>query len=258
MRRNGRCPVLHQPPPARRSRVPTVASAALTHQSFLVLCGRAAQHLFRRWWQYALLTLGVFGAEAAVYLTGRNDTTLVIAQLLFPPLLTAITYALVAHDEGIVEQPFRRAFERWWLVIVVDCITSLAVGLAFGSFHDRDAVSGVILLAVNLSLIYADVFVVVEEPSQGLLLLRSAGRSTITAWNGLENIARSLALLALQLAPSLFQHTLQERFEHQHLMLASFWANVPLGILLVPPLSALTVLVYLDATGHEAKRTCGE
>ena len=215
-------------------------------------------HLLRRWWQYALLTLGVFAAEAAIYLTGRNDAALEIAELLLPPLLTAITYALVAHDEGILEHPIRRALQRWWLVIAVDSVASLAVGLAFDSFHGGDAVSGIILLAVNLSLIYADVFVVVEEPSQGLLLLRSAGRSTLTAWNGLENIARSLTLLALQLSPILIAQSLQHRFEHQHVMLASFWANVPLGIILVPPLSALTVLVYLDATGHEAKRTCGE
>jgi len=193
-----------------------------------------------------------------VYLIWRNDIALQLAGLLFPPLLTAITYALVAKDEDLLTDPFRRALQRWWLVIVVDFMANVAVAFAFESFSAREVGSGLALLAINLSLIYADVYVVVEGPSQGLLLLRSVGRSTITAWNGLENIGRSLTLLALQLAPLLISQSLEHRFQQQHLMLASFWANVPLGILLVPPLSALTALVYLDATGHEAKRTCGE
>lgn len=258
MRGNRRRSVLCQPAAARRSRVPAVDASDLTHESFLVLFGRAALHLLRRWWQYALLTLGVFAAEAIVYLISPNDVALWLDGLLFPPLLIAITYALVARDEGLLSNPFRRALQRWWLVILVDLLAEVAVAFAFESFAMREVATGLALLAVNLSLIYADVFVVLEESSPGLLLLRSIGRSTITAWNGLENIGRSLTLLALQLAPFLISQSLQHQFVQQHLMLASFWANVPLGIILVPPLSALTVLVYLDATGHEAKRTCGE
>lgn len=230
----------------------------MTRAPFLVLFGRAALHLCRRWWQYALLILATFGIESALYLLWPGENTLQIGEMLFPPVLVAITYALVGKDEGVLVAPFRRALQRWWLVVIVDFLANVAVAYAFASFATRDAVSGIALLAVNVSLIYADVYVVLEEPADALLLLRSVGRSTFTAWSGLDSIGRSITLMALQLAPILLSQVVAHRLELAHVQLASFWAQLPVGILLVPPLSAITAFVYLDATGHEAKRTCGE
>lgn len=214
--------------------------------------------MLRRFPTYALLVLGTLAAEAALCAAFRADWSIEIAGMLFPPVLTALTYALVGRDEGVVDRPLYRGFQRCTLVIAIDFMASIAVAYALQSFSMRDVATGIALLAVNVSLIYADVFAVLETPADALLLLRSIGRSTYVAWNGVENIGRSFTLMALQLAPLLVSQVLQHRFELQHVPYASFWSQLALGTLLVPPLSALTALVYLDATGHEAKRTCGE
>ncbi len=226
--------------------------------SFVALSGRAVLLLAQRWWQYGAAILAAFGLESACYFAWRNDATLILVQLVFPPVVTALTYAFVGRDEGILTGPLQRAFRRWWLVMLVDFIGQLGLSFGLDSFALRDVVTGILLFAIVVSLIYADVYVVMEDPLDPLLFFRAIGRSTFTAWNGLENIARSFVLTALQLSPVYVATILQQRFESHHLQLASFWAQLPLGILITPPLSALTALVYLDATGRGAKRTCGE
>ncbi len=230
----------------------------MARTSFFVLAGLALRLLAQRWWQYALFCIGAFALQSACYFASPTTTMLILVQFVFPPLVTALTYAFVGHDQGLLTNPLQRALRRWWLVMLVDFIAGTGVSFGFDAFQLRDVFTGVALFAVAVSLVYADVYVVLEDPMDPLLLIRSIGRSTFMAWNGLDNIARSFVLTALQMFPFYPTTVLEQHFKAQHMHLASFWAQVPLGILLVPPLSALTALVYLDAAGRKAKRTCGE
>ncbi|MDP9024286.1 MAG: hypothetical protein M3N13_02775, partial [Candidatus Eremiobacteraeota bacterium] len=90
-----------------------------------------------------------------------------------------------------------------------------------------------------------------------LIFARAMWRSATVAWRGLDTTGRSISLVALQLL-GLLAPQLQLFLAARHVALASFWSQVVLGIIIVPVVSVLTALVYLDATGHETTRTRGQ
>ncbi|HEV7179037.1 MAG TPA: hypothetical protein VGN11_04155 [Candidatus Baltobacteraceae bacterium] len=230
----------------------------MTRASFRVLIGRAALHVLVHWRPYLLLVSAAFLLQGALFFFVRSGAALEIGDLVVLPVLTAASYALVGREFGLFPDVFRRVLARGALVVALDFLESFALSLALVSFAAGDTFTGVALLGVNVSLIYADVFAVFHDPPEVLLIARAVGRSTLTAWNGLDNIGRSIALVALQILPAFLVNQLQLQLAAHHVAFASFWAGVPLGTIVVPPLSALTALVYLDATGIQAQRTCGE
>lgn len=205
-----------------------------------------------------MLTGAALALEAATYFIWRNDAALQIALSLVPPILTAAAYAITGQDAGLGFEAFSRTARRFWLVIAMDFLTTTIVALSFVSIGAGDVLTGVLFLAATVSLAYADVYLVLHDEPDGLFFIRSVGRSTVVAWHGLEIIGRTISLVALQLLPVLLSAQLQIRLVAQHVPFASFWSAAPLGTIMVPVVSVLTALVYLDATGHETKLTCGE
>ena len=140
------------------------------------------------------------------------------------------------------------------LVIAIDYIAAPLGSFAIVAFSAGDTIAGIVLLALVISLTYADTYAVFEDGSGAPIFLRSFWRSTLVAWGGLETIGRTISILALQLAFTMVSERLQARLNVGHIASAPFWAQAVLGTITVPVVSVLTALVYLDATGHETER----
>jgi hypothetical protein len=111
---------------------------------------------------------------------------------------------------------------------------------------------------VAVGLIFAEpIAVVADEEHWWFLPVRSLGTSIRTVWSG-RTLWRAIVLFVLQFVPVIVNAAASAILERNHIAIASFWTDVPLGILYSIPLDVLIVLAFFDASGYEPKRTCGE
>ena len=72
------------------------------------------------------------------------------------------------------------------------------------------------------------------------------------AWQR-ARLSRAFAIFALQLLVFALQSALYVLLQHDRVPDALFWSEVPLLTVVLPPLSALTVLTYLAAIAGRAE-----
>ena len=177
------------------------------------------------------------------------------------PILTTLVYVVVAAD--VRPQPedageprpaaplWERFLERSWAVIAIDFALSyvLAFGLAgTASKHLADVFGGMAIVAVTALLFFADASATADDDLTPLSVVPQAfARSLAAAWQP-AIFPRAFALLALQLVIVALQSAAYAFCVGAHVPNAEFWSQIPLLGITTVPLSALTMLVYLDAT----------
>lgn len=227
-------------------------------QTTATLAVRAARLLAQRWPLYLVSTVLVLVAETAISLGLRIRFADVVATLVAGPVLVAILNVHLGADgaESALDglQRWERVLQRLWAVIVIDFIVAVVFGLGLSqtvapSGDPSRILTGAFALVLAGALLYADVFACLEEGvSTAALVPFALLRSATLAW---QNMSRIFFLLALQIALFLVETYAQIGLARAHVPHAQFWATVPLGTLLAVPLTALTVVFYLDAAGRE-------
>ncbi len=172
---------------------------------------------------------------------------------MLPPLLTTLVYAFVWSDSD--EEPhanaatWERVLERAWAVIVIDLIFTILVGTGLRGIVTQDPLEigiGIVILLLAAQLVFADTSATVDEMPVWWLVPGALWRSLRTARGGVY--LRAIAILALSLLSFLAQEPLFDWMQAMHVVNAEFWSEVPLNAITVPPIAALTALVYRDAT----------
>lgn len=217
----------------------------------LVLFGQALALVYKRWALYLGLVVLAIALQGAIVAFWRAPQALFFANLIVAPILQTVVYAFTAADlseERDHAWAWGRVLERAWAVIVIDFllwfvnVSALQTGDGILSF----LVASFYML-VGATLLFSDVSATIDDEESLLLLIpRSFVRSIAATWQS-GIIWQALALYFLGVLLSLGSLGLQVQFDSLHIPQAAFWANIPLGTLLTPPLSALTALVYLNA-----------
>jgi hypothetical protein len=176
------------------------------------------------------------------------------------PILTTLVYGFVAADAGAepvaASIVWERVLERSWAVVVIDFAVSYvtALGLAGSTSSSAlDLIAGLSAFGLSVLFVFADASAAVDA-DLGVLTVIPYGfvRSVQAAWQR-PVLPRALAIFSLQLLVAALQIALNALLQHARVPDALFWSEIPLLTLLVPPLSALTVLVYLDARAAPAQ-----
>jgi hypothetical protein len=199
--------------------------------------------VWRRFRLYAAATVVAIGLEGLIY-----------AGFVIPPLLTTLVYAFVWAD-GDAEPPglgaiWERVLERSWAVLVVDLVTSLILAFAQSYILAGDALemlTGFALFGVSASLVFADTSATVDAMPVWWMLPGAFWRSVQASMRG-PTLPRAIVILGLVLLVALLQAQLYDLLQRTHVAAAEFWSQVPLEAASVPPIAALTALVYRDAT----------
>lgn len=221
--------------------------------------GLALRLVLRRFGLYAAATAGAIGLQALVAVVARVPHGTDLGSFIVPPILTTLVYAFVSADARREPVPARvvweRFLERAWAVIVIDFVLTYvaAIGLSGTASADPlDAIVGILAIGLSVVLVFADAAATVDDDvTVWSLIPRAFGRSLVGACRG-PVFLRALAILALQLLVFALENQLYALLTHLHVSDAAFWSQVPLLTVAVLPLSALTVLVYLDATADRA------
>ena len=197
--------------------------------------------------------------QALVALILRLPGAVELDGLIVAPILTTLVYVLVAYDADADpggSTVWERFLERSWAVIVVDFMLSYvsAVGLglaASGSAIDLLSGAGVILLSA--ALVFVDASAAIDGGVTVWSVVPSAFAHGFAAAMQRIVFPRACAIMLLQLLVFLAQNALAALLQNRHVSDASFWSQIPLATLAVPPLSALTALVYLDASKRRSQ-----
>jgi hypothetical protein len=173
------------------------------------------------------------------------------------PLLTTLVYAFTWADSDEAPQTaasaWERVLERSWAVIVLDLAVGLVQGIGWASVQVADPIDvslGIVVLVVTAPLVFADVSATVDEMPVWWILPGAVWRA-MRAARGTVYL-RALALVALGLLVQLAQKPLYDVVAATHVANPEFWSQVPLYAIAVPPIAALTALVYRDATRKAA------
>lgn len=176
------------------------------------------------------------------------------------PILTTLVYGFVAADArpepAAASSVWERVLERSWAVIVIDFVVSYvtALGLAGSTSPNAlDLIAGLSAFALSVLFVFADASATVDG-DVGVLTVIPYGfvRSVQAAWRR-PVLPRALAIFSIQLLVAAVQIALGALLQRGHVADALFWSEIPLLTVVVPPLSALTVLVYLDARAAPAQ-----
>ncbi|HKU80799.1 MAG TPA: hypothetical protein VJP76_01420 [Candidatus Tumulicola sp.] len=198
--------------------------------------------------------------EAVVALVWHVRGGLQLDEFVATPILTTLVYTVAAFDvrpptgpDGERPRSFslwERFLERSWAVIVIDFLLSyvLTLGLAGTASTDlAEMFGGIAIVTASAMLVFADASATADDDLTPLLVLpRAFARSVAAVWQPAV-FPRAFALLALQLAVVALQSAAGALLLQAHVPNADFWAQIPLLDVAVVPLSALTMLVYLDA-----------
>ncbi|HEY1655467.1 MAG TPA: hypothetical protein VGF86_10160 [Candidatus Tumulicola sp.] len=228
--------------------------------SFLALAGLAFRLVWRRWPIFAPAVAIAIAVQTLVALVGRVPHGIDLDTFVVPPILTTLVYAFVAADARA--QPvetraiWERFLERSWAVIAIDFVLSIvsAIGLGSGaSGNFIDVLGGVAIVGLSAMLVFADASATVDDDlTVWSVVPRAFARSLTAAWQR-SVFPRAFAIFGLQLLVFALQSALYALLQHGHLPNALFWSQIPLLTVAVPPLSALTVLVYLAADSAHAR-----
>lgn len=171
------------------------------------------------------------------------------------PLINALVYAFVSADasESSVAQTliWERFLERAWAVIVLDFLISYiwtAALIYSTSTKPLELLAGLAAFGFCVLAVFADTVAVVEDDvSVWNVIPRSLVRSILTAWNS-TIFVRALAIVSFSLLEFVAQNVSYFALMHFNVPQAEFWAEIPIATIVAPPLAAITVVVYRDAT----------
>ena len=203
--------------------------------------------------------------EALIVLRWRAnpDTSTFVASLIVEPFFVAIVNAFTFADARGDLSPsatWSRILERSWAVLLIDLLTTLIAVVGLQSLFTADffqKLLGSAVLVIAVSMVFADVAAVVVDDAEPwwLLVPRSLGASMAVAWQGVT-FARAIIVFALsELLPLPVAAAVQWGLDASHTPHASLWARAITVVLLLPVVQALCTYVYLDAIGHEPKRS---
>ncbi len=189
-----------------------------------------------------------------------NFAVSIVAGALLDAIVLA--YTKVDVDGSDATNPWSIVLERLWVVVIANFIftfvTEIAIELvATGSLGAR--ILGAFTLPLAAAMVFAECIAVVSDDERWWWLpVASVGGSLRTSWQSAANMSRAIVLFALQLLPIGISGALEPLLKSAHVPLASFWSEVPLGILLTIPLDVLIVLAFFDASGYSRKSTVDE
>ncbi len=181
-----------------------------------------------------------------------------IASTVLGALVSAVVYATTfAEFRGMTaRERWLRVLDRSWAVIIIEFLTAILAATAIaqlGAGTLADEVVAIPILLVTVSLFFADVDAVINDDERWWMIVPTAlARSLRTTWSG-GTLRRAILLFALAIAAGAAFSWIEPFLIAHHVKHASFWANVPLGIIATIPLNVLSALVYLDAIGYERK-----
>ena len=178
-----------------------------------------------------------------------------LGQAIVLPILTTIVYAFVwadASDTPVSPSAvWERCLERSWAVIVIDFVYTFVASLGLGYALSADpigVVTGIVGIVLSIVLVFADASATVDDDVNAWSVIPHAFvRSASMAWRA-AIFPRALTIFAIELLVLAAQSALAIGLERVHVPQAVFWSEVLLNTLTLPPLSALIVLVYRDAT----------
>ena len=212
---------------------------------------------------YAALSAVAICVEWLIYRATGAQGLLLASGVVIGAVVDAVVIASVQSDiDGTsAQEMWSRVLERLWAVVIVNFIFSFIsfFGVELAAAGDlMDRILSIPVLLIGVGTVFAEVVAVVsDEDPWWFLVVRAFGSSIRTAWTG-NTLWRAIVLFLLQFVPFIVGSTLEPALTHNHVAIASFWSNVPLGILFSIPLDVLIVLAFFDASGYEPKRTCGE
>ncbi len=171
-----------------------------------------------------------------------------------PALLTALVYAFVWNDAREKPLPDRAAWERFleraWAVIVIDFAAAYVASIGAAGTASADAAAigvGIVAMIASVLILFADVAATVDDDGTVWSLVpRAFLKSAAVAFRP-SVLVRAIAIFAFQLLILAAQESIQLALTGAHVPNAEVWSTVPLPTLLVPPVAALTLLVYRDA-----------
>lgn len=220
------------------------------------LVGLAARLTLRRWQLYVTAALVAFAVQIALALVWRVPHAIDLGNAICLPLLTALVYAFVSADAGesrVAERlVWERFLERAWAVIVLDFLLGYVwtAALVFSmSANFLDLLVGVVGFIFSVFVVFADAAAVVDDDvTVWTVIPRSLLRSISTTWSSTV-FSRALAIMSIMLLEFVAQNVLYFAFAQLHVPEPTFWAWDPIATLVTPPIAAITVVVYRDATG---------
>jgi hypothetical protein len=160
------------------------------------------------------------------------------------PVLTTIVYAFASADAKpggpAAGQAWERVLERAWAVIVIDFLYALVVGTGMDASL-RSSPAGVLTAVVSLSLgvflIFADASATLDDGIAVWWIVPVSLLRSIAVTLRAPVFSRALVIFSLQLLVYVLAS-----------LVAAPWAQIVLNSAAVPPIAALTALVYRDAT----------
>jgi hypothetical protein len=234
----------------------------MKHAPLHVLAGRALRSALAHWPLYAACAVIIFAIEAIVAYASHNQIAGLIVDNVLLPVFVTIIYAHTLRDLDLSlsqRDVWLRVLERAWAVIVIDLVVSLAAEQAIGAAAAADVLDellAMVMLLLTATLIFADVHAVAEPKADPwwMLIPRSFAGS-ISAVLLLGALSRAMLLVLLSIVVILLGIVAQTELAARHVAHADFWGAVPLNLLLIAPINALTAFVYLDAIGYAPGHT---
>jgi len=201
-------------------------------------------------------TLFAFAVQIALTLVWRVPHAIELGTSIAIPLLVTLVYAFVSADTGestVAESLiWERFLERAWAVIVLDFLLNDVTNAAMiysTSANALEMIAGLAAFMFSVLTVFADAGAVVDDDvTVWTVIPRSLLRSILTTWNSAIFI-RALAIFSLWLLAFVAESALYIGLTHFGIPQAIFWGDVPIATLVTPPIAAITVVVYRDATG---------
>ena len=235
----------------------------MTLSPLRVLAVRALSSVARHALFYIVIVLATIACFALVTAAWHSPAAEPFVDFTAVPLLDTIVITIALADLRGTRSPaavWSRVLERTWatilLTVAANFIAWEGIASLVGGFVDK--LYAIFFLLVSATIVYAPVVAVVDDETPWWMLVwRAFGASVRTAIGG-ANFARALMLFILQFLPVLIGAALQAQLAAHHVARAEFWGNVPIGMLLEPPLVALVAFTYFDAAGMPPSDACSE
>lgn len=235
--------------------------STLNATPLFVLTGRALVLVARHAVFYAAVATAAIALEWVLFRFVRDVGAIDAATIVIGAAVDAAVLARTKADVDGTGNPWARAFERFWAVVIANFasvfLTEYGIALAAAP-QIGTRLLGVAVLPFAAATIFAEAIAVTTDDERWWFLpLHALGASLRTAWTG-ATMWRVLALFAVSLVPTVIAAAIEPLLRMHHLALASFWSSVPLGILVSIPLDVLIVLALFDAWGYAPNPSCDE
>ena len=230
-------------------------SGVKTATPLVAIFFQAFRLLARRWFVFTVATIVALALQIAIAIVWRIPHGAELGNDVAVPILVALIYAFIWGDAR--EEPlsnaaiWERFLERTWAVIIIDyCWSQLAsLALAFSLAPDfLYVLIGMIATVLATLLVFADASATTDDDvTTWIVPLQGFVRSAVAAWKA-AIFPRALAIYAIEILLFAASQALAQALHAQHIADADFWGQALIGTLTAPPLAALIVLVYRDAS----------